>query len=101
MASADDKFLILPDGIDPQRLRRLLALAREEDLGPHGDLSTALLAPDAANQTAAWHLVARRPGCACGAALLPFLLAELAPQVRADALLADGSELRPGARLAH
>ncbi len=72
----------LPDTIDPTRLDALLQLARDEDLGPHGDLTSALLPAPPNDAVGRWRLVAREPGRVCGRALLPALLEALAPEVR-------------------
>lgn len=85
----------LPDGVDVERLRRVIALAREEDFGAFGDLTTALLPTEFAQSAGEWHLVARRSGCLCGAELLHFLCGELAPAVRVDLERPDGAEVAP------
>lgn len=70
--------------IDSTQLEALLRLAREEDLGEAGDLTSLLLPQTAGAAEGRWQLVAREPGRFCGKALLPELLASLAPEVRLD-----------------
>ncbi len=96
------RAMTLPEGIDVDRFRRLAALAREEDFGAAGDITTALL--PAARQTArgTWNIVARRAGRYCGTAILPALLEELAPLVRVepDSAARDGAAVEPGTAVA-
>lgn len=75
------------------RLRDLVSSCRDEDLGQHGDLTTALLPDDLARARGAWLIRAREPGCLCGAALLPYLCEQLAHGVQVEELATDGSEL--------
>ncbi len=84
---------ILPEGISAARLRELLLRCREEDLGQHGDLTTALLPEDLARARKAWLIRAREPGCLCGAALLPYLCEQFAFDVRAEDVATDGADL--------
>lgn len=88
--------MALPDGINPERFARLLALAREEDFSDAGDLTTALMSPEQARDVRAWGMVSRKAGRLCGNALLPALLAELAPEARAVLLRSDGAEVGAG-----
>lgn len=83
-------------------VRRLIALAREEDLGPHGDVTTQLLPPQTAAATGAWHLTSRTTGRFCGSELLPILLEELAPEVHLDWCRATSlqEDLEPGQPIA-
>lgn len=83
---------------DLDHVRRLIALAREEDLGLHGDVTTQLLPMHSAGATGAWHLTPRATGRFCGSELLPVLLEELAPEVRLDWCRATSlqEDLKPG-----
>jgi nicotinate-nucleotide pyrophosphorylase (carboxylating) len=70
--------------IDPGQMEAILRLARAEDLGGAGDL-TSLLLPETAYQAAGrWDLVARQQGRFCGQAVLPAMLSTLAPEIRLD-----------------
>lgn len=72
------------DLIDHEDVRRIIRLARDEDLAAQGDLTTRLLPDHVVNASGAWRLVARAPGRFCGTELLPILLEELAPEVRVE-----------------
>lgn len=78
----------MPSPVDPpfdrRRLQELIRLAREEDLSPMGDITSRLLPETMSSATGVWQLVARQPGRFCGSAILPDLLAELAPEVKLD-----------------
>lgn len=67
--------------LDSEPVRRLIALAREEDLGQHGDVTSRLLPPHLLDGEGRWRLVARDAGRFCGKELLPLLFEQLAPQV--------------------
>jgi len=101
------------DDLDPAYLRRLVEIARDEDLAglglrrrPRltGDRSTASIA--AAPRAATAHLVAREPLIACGLPLLPIILAAYAlrpsrrPAVTVQPRATDGARIPPGATLA-
>lgn len=82
-------------------VRRLLELARDEDLGPGGlpgDITTRAWAPPAEVMRVA--VVARSPGIAAGLEALPILLEIFAPRARVLARMQDGEALVPGAQLA-
>lgn len=68
--------------IDRDRLRELLRLARREDWGEAGDVTSLLLPETAFNAIGRWEVRARGPGRFCGSAILPELLESLAPEVR-------------------
>jgi len=70
--------------IDSVELEAILELARAEDLGRAGDLTSLLLPETAYSATGSWELVARRPGRFCGKDVLPVMLATLAPEVKLD-----------------
>ena len=61
----------LPAGIDRKRLRRLIELAREEDLGSRGDLTSHIAG---LSGKAAARIVARRPCVVAGLAIAPEIL---------------------------
>lgn len=73
--------------------------ALAEDIGT-GDLSSAALEPD---EIINWHIEAQGAGVACGIGIAVGLLAPDADEpleCRADALLSDGDDVRPGDRVA-
>jgi len=72
---------------------RLIALARDEDLGT-GDLSAASSVDHGAAMVA--ELRTREPGIAAGLAVVPRVLGMLAPDARIESILADGSSIGPG-----
>jgi nicotinate-nucleotide pyrophosphorylase (carboxylating) len=80
-------------------VRRLLELARDEDLGPTGiDLTGAALPDDHA--TATVRLVAREAGVSAGLAAIPLLLEVFGAEVEGEAALADGAWFEKGTTLA-
>ena len=93
--------------LDPAYLRRLVEIARDEDLGglgllrrPRviGDRSTASIA--AAPRAAAANLVARESLIACGLPLLPIILTAYGSGVTVQLRAKDGARIRPGGTLA-
>src|SRR5262245_32410563 len=88
----------LPAGIDRKRLDQLPAVARQEDLGLHGDLTSRLLPEGVLNAEGRWELTPRRPGRFCSRALLPTLLESLAPEVTCEWIdpNPDTADLEPG-----
>jgi len=90
----------LPPGIDSDRFSSLIALARTEDLGRRGDItSDAAGLPETPHRYA---LVARDKGVFCGKGVLAFLLARLAPEARLTSVIAgdDGLPVEPGTKIA-
>ena len=80
-------------------IRRLLELARDEDLGPSRiDLTGAALPGDEAR--ASVRLVAREAGVCAGLASLPLLLEVFGAEVESEATLADGAWFEKGTTLA-
>lgn len=69
---------------DSVRLRTLFELARKEDIGLVGDLTSLLLPETSSMATGSWELVARESGRFCGAAILPMLLDSLAPKIKLE-----------------
>ena len=65
--------------IDEDRLRRLIALAREEDLGTAGDISTQAVSGQlsAVSQDCAARIVAQQDGVICGLAVVPLIFEEM------------------------
>lgn len=83
-------------------VRRLLELARDEDLGPEGrDMTgeaTRSGSNDGPSTTAA--VVARQAGVAAGLATIPELLSVFGVSVKAELLAGDGDTVTPGDTLA-
>ncbi len=98
--------LALPDlyasVADSGLVRRLLELARDEDLGPEGrDMTgeaTRSGSNDGTSTTAA--VVARQAGVAAGLATIPELLSVFGVSVKAELLAGDGDSVTPGDTLA-
>ncbi|MBN2560148.1 MAG: carboxylating nicotinate-nucleotide diphosphorylase [Phycisphaerae bacterium] len=88
--------------IDPGQFDAILQLARAEDLGGAGDMTTLLMPETAYGATGNWNLVARETGRFCGAAILPQMLQALAPEVRLDwvAPRCDVRDVQPGETIA-
>ncbi|MBL9032729.1 MAG: carboxylating nicotinate-nucleotide diphosphorylase [Phycisphaerae bacterium] len=79
-------------------IARLLELARDEDLGPAGDAtSAASIPPDAAGSAI---MVARTGGRIAGLAALPDLALAFGARLRIDTLLRDGHDAQPGQPIA-
>jgi len=100
------KQLVWSD-LDPAYLRRLVEIARDEDLAglgllrrPRitGDRSTASIA--AAPRAAVANLVARESLIACGLPLLPIILTAYGSGVAVQLRAKDGARIRSGATLA-
>jgi nicotinate-nucleotide pyrophosphorylase (carboxylating) len=108
-AAALDRLLLRLtwDDLDLAYVRRLVELARDEDLAGlglaqkptlTGDRSTAALATTPRLGRA--HLVARSPLIACGLPLLPLVLAAYGPCASVQALVDDSARVAPGEILA-
>ncbi len=82
---------------DHENLVALLEIARREDIGPVGDLTSRLMPQTLVHERSTWKLTARDEGRFCGAELLPILLREIAPEVRLDWLKPD-ADRQPVAR---
>jgi nicotinate-nucleotide pyrophosphorylase (carboxylating) len=88
--------------IDRDQFRRLVELARDEDLGPHGDITTRLLPPLALDAVGNWHLTARQAGRFAGVHLVPLLLESLAPRISVEWLGPKNprGDVEPGEKIA-
>lgn len=88
--------------IDRRRLERLIALAREEDLGPHGDLTSLLLPETRLHARGQWQLTPRAAGRFCGRPILKDLLILMAPMVTVEWIdpRPDNQPVEPGEALA-
>jgi len=71
-------------GINRDALRRLLEIARDEDLGEHGDVTSRLLPETTLVAEGRWVLRSRQSGRVCGVELLPDMLEVLAPAVELE-----------------
>ncbi len=80
------------------RLNTLLTLARDEDLGEAGDITTDLL--ERGDEPAAASFVAREAGVVCGLAALPTLLDVFNANIDLDLQSNDGAAVEPGTPLA-
>jgi nicotinate-nucleotide pyrophosphorylase (carboxylating) len=85
--------------------RRLLELARDEDLGPcpgtphpGGDITSTLVIEPHAQGT--YKLVAREPGVMAGLAFVPLLLEVFGVSIRFEPLASDSQSIQPGSILA-
>ena len=87
---------------DLTALKSLLDLARREDFGDHGDITSTLLGEPSINARGTWEVAPRQDGRFCGAAILPMLLKALAPEVTLDWVKpdADGAALKAGEAVA-
>lgn len=78
-------------------VRRLLELARDEDLGPGGDISSVATVPESAAGEAV--LVSRGAGVAAGLAVVPELLEAFGVRLDLTGFLSDGERVTKGSRL--
>jgi len=99
-APADLNALPLPalfDALRPRGVRRLLELARDEDLGvPPRDLASDALAPTGG----AFRIVAREPGVLAGLATLPDLIEVYSARLAFTPAAHDGDAFDAGAPIA-
>lgn len=84
--------------LDAAELARLVAQALQEDLGPHGDITTDALIP--AEVSARAHLVARAPLVVAGLDAARCVFEQLDRSLRFVAHVRDGDEVARGTRLA-
>jgi len=81
--------------ISAAQLDQLLAVARQEDLGPTNLDATSALFIDG-EATARANVVARQPGTVAGLALLPAIIERYDPSVRLTSTAVDGARIAPG-----
>ena len=88
-----------PENIDESRLVRLIRLSAEEDLGPHGDITSSLLPASSKSMRVA--VVARQAGVLAGGGILSVLLDVLCgvDRIKQVGLLSDGVQLQPGTQV--
>ncbi|MBX3394806.1 MAG: carboxylating nicotinate-nucleotide diphosphorylase [Phycisphaerae bacterium] len=88
--------------IDLNQILPLIEIARREDLGLHGDLTSRLMPELAVTARGRWQIVPRDHGRFCGALLLPALVESLAPEVVLDWIdpHADALNVEPGVPIA-
>lgn len=82
---------------EAQVCERLARLALEEDLDGRGDLTSALLPADLQGRAA---FVARAPGVVAGLSAARIVTTLVSPDLDLEELVADGSPIQPGDRLA-
>lgn len=92
----------LPEGVDARRFAALVQLARDEDLGTSGDITTALLPEPMQHAKDTWELRSRAAGWFCGGSLISPLLEHLAPLVRLDTVMVadEAGDVQPGSTIA-
>ncbi len=88
---------IQPGERELENLRALLDLARAEDLGEIGDVTSCIVSEDA---KATGHFVAREPMVVCGVSLLETIGAAYDEQLRTEQKVQEGEFVDPGAQLA-
>lgn len=87
---------IQPGKKEKENLWRLMEMARDEDLGS-GDVTSAILPADV---VAVGRFTARQPLVFCGGALLEAITVNYEGNIRTDALVEEGSQVRQGTVLA-
>jgi nicotinate-nucleotide pyrophosphorylase (carboxylating) len=88
--------------IDEDRLQRLIALAKEEDLGAAGDITTQAVSGQlsAVSEEVCAQIVAREEGVVCGLEIAPFILAAYDSGLRLEkSEVADGDGVKAGTSL--
>jgi nicotinate-nucleotide pyrophosphorylase (carboxylating) len=88
---------VIPGKRERENLWRLLEMARQEDLGGGGDITSAILPPEV---HATGRFIARQPATICGVPLLEPIAAAYDGELRTQELVADGQEVAAGAVLA-
>jgi len=88
---------IRPGKKERENLWRLLEMARREDLGVGGDVTSSVLPADV---RATGTFVARQPMVVCGVALLEAIAVGYDGSLRTEALVEEGFGLQAGAELA-
>ncbi|HUN82652.1 MAG TPA: carboxylating nicotinate-nucleotide diphosphorylase [Phycisphaerae bacterium] len=91
---------LYPNNIDFEALDALLALARREDFGDAGDITTCLT-NETFPETGRWTMVSRQAGTLCGLTILPRIIESLCPEVLISDLLpnGDGSAIAAGSAI--
>lgn len=84
-------------GIDQHHFDQLINLARSEDLGEAGDLTSLLMDESLFTTSGTWEIVARATGRFAGAHLIEPLVAGLAPEVNV-VWIADNADHTPVAK---
>src|SRR5690349_3337094 len=79
-------------------VRRVLELARDEDLGSAGDVTSEACIPETAQGTGA--IIARATGVVAGLATLPELVQVFGGRVQARVLTRDGAAVEGGVEIA-
>ena len=79
-------------------VRRLLELARDEDLGERGDLTAAACVGE--GETGAARVVSREDGVLAGLAAVPDLLAVFGARIEFEPMAEDGDAIGPGTTVA-
>ncbi|MGA2265554.1 MAG: carboxylating nicotinate-nucleotide diphosphorylase [Phycisphaerae bacterium] len=87
----------IPGKRERENLWRLLEMARQEDLGDSGDVTSVILPPEV---HATGRFVARQPATICGVSLLEPIAAAYDGELRTREIVADGQEVAAGAVLA-
>ena len=89
--------MTLPAYLTENAIRELCRRAIEEDVGT-GDATTLAIVPDGLTTEA--HFVTRQACVVCGLPIIAVLFQELNPAVKLTALVAEGTLVQPGTRLA-
>ena len=89
--------MTLPAYLTEASIRELCRRAIEEDVGT-GDATTLAIVPDGLTTEA--HFVTRQECVVCGLPIIGILFQELNPAVKLSALIAEGTLVQPGTRLA-
>ena len=89
--------MTLPAYLTENAIRELCRRAIEEDVGT-GDATTLAIVPDGLTTEA--HFVTRQACVVCGLPIISVLFQELNPAVKLTALIAEGTLVKPGTRLA-
>ena len=89
--------MTFPAYLTEASIRELCRRAIEEDVGT-GDATTLTIVPDGLTTEA--HFVTRQECVVCGLPIIGILFQELNPAVKLSALVAEGTLVQPGTRLA-
>ncbi len=83
--------------LSDRQIDSIIDLALAEDLG-HGDVTTETLIPDGLLGEA--YILVKESGCLAGMVILGRILGKVDPSLKVEVLLADGSAVKPGDRVA-